>query len=108
MTITKQYLTYQEYKDLGGNVTLNEVPFNLLELEVEKIIDKYTFNRLTGLENQSNEVKACVFKLINTLNYSVEYKNGTPQEKDAIEKEIIENFLATYKVENTPVMYRGI
>ena len=41
MEFSNQYLTYQEYLELGGS--LEETPFNILELEAQKNIDKYTF-----------------------------------------------------------------
>ena len=59
MEFTKQYLTYEEYQELGG--TLEETPFNILELEAQKNIDKYTFDRLKDLEEQINEVKICEY-----------------------------------------------
>ena len=50
MEIEGQYLTYEEYKSLGG--TLDLMPFNLLEFEARKEIDKRTFGRLVNLEKQ--------------------------------------------------------
>ena len=44
MEFKGQYLTYQEYKALGG--TLDEMPFNLLEFNARKKIDERTFGRL--------------------------------------------------------------
>ena len=38
----KQYLTYEQYRELGG--TLDMTPFNILELEAQKNIDKYNFS----------------------------------------------------------------
>ena len=40
MTFDNQYLTYDEYDELGG--TLEELPFNLLEYECRKITDRKT------------------------------------------------------------------
>ena len=59
MEFTKQYLTYEEYQDLGDN--LEETPFDILEKKTQKNIDKYTFGRLKDLEEQINEVKICEF-----------------------------------------------
>ena len=73
MEFNNQYLTYEEYQDLGG--TLQETPFNILELEARKNIDKYTFGRLKDLEQQINEVKICEFKLIGLLNTYSSYEN---------------------------------
>ena len=63
MEFTGQYLTYDEYKVLGGN--LDQTPFNLSEMKARKIIDKYTQGRLIDLETQVLEVKSCVYDLIN-------------------------------------------
>ena len=65
MDFSGQYLTYAEYRDLGG--TLDITPFNLLEFEARQNIDKYTFGRLKTLNNQVDEVKICVYKIINYL-----------------------------------------
>ena len=43
MEFNKHYLSYEEYIELGG--TLDEAPFNILELEAQKNIDKYTQGR---------------------------------------------------------------
>lgn len=73
MEFNNQYLTYEEYQDLGG--ALQETPFNILELEARKNIDKYTFGRLKDLGQQINEVKICEFKLIGLLNTYSSYEN---------------------------------
>jgi len=61
-----QYLTYLEYQSLGG--TLEETPFNLLEYEARKQIDLRTQRRLINLETIPNEVKLCVYHLIDKIN----------------------------------------
>ena len=60
-----QYLTYTEYRDLGG--TLEQTPFNLLEFEARKQIDLRTQRRLINLETIPNEVKLCDFHLISKI-----------------------------------------
>lgn len=78
MKFENQYLTYEEYKKLGGSI--NEMPFNLLEFEVRKILDGRTQGRLLKINNEEmpQEVKLCVNKMINTItnyiNSSVENK----------------------------------
>ncbi len=66
MEFNGQYLTYEEYKALGG--TLDLTPFNLLEFESRRRIDTRTFNRLKGIESNDipQEVKICEFKMINS------------------------------------------
>lgn len=57
------YLTYEEYKDMGG--TLNETAFNNVEFEARALIDWYTFNRLQNDTIYPEAVKRCVFNLVN-------------------------------------------
>lgn len=127
MEFDNQYLTYNEYKKLGG--TLEEMPFNLLEFNARKQIDKETFGRLTGIGQNYQEVKLCIYNLISTLKsyneyetqnksissestdgYSVSY--GTPQKTitEAKESELnsnIESYLSNLEINNIPVLYRG-
>ena len=71
MEFSGQYLTYNEYKALGG--TLDQTPFNLLEFEARKRIDLRTQNRLKNEETIPQEVKLCIYNLINTL---ITYENN--------------------------------
>lgn len=66
MTFEGQYLTYAEYTELGGSA-IGEMPFNLLEFEARRQIDIRTFNRLKDSEEIPQEVKICVYALINGL-----------------------------------------
>lgn len=65
MDFTNQYLSYQEYIELGG--TLEEVPFNELEYECRRIIDSRTQNRLKNADKIPQEVKMLENKMIQTL-----------------------------------------
>lgn len=65
MEFNGQYLTYQEYQDLGG--TLEQTPFNLLEFEARRKIDLKTFNRIKDIDPIPQEVKLCVYELINRI-----------------------------------------
>lgn len=129
MTINGQYLTYVEYKALGG--TLTETPFKILEFEARQNVDKYTFGRLKELETQNNEVKLCIFKLIemidsyskqeaqnkgvaseNTDGYSVSYITPNTTITEAKNSEIqgvVKEYLVDCKLEDgTPYMYCGV
>ena len=135
MEFEGQYLTYDEYIELGG--TLTELPFSLLEFNARKYIDKYTFGRLKNLEVQSQEVKLCDYEIVNKLEtystssasgavnkniasesidgYSVSYANtitSTSQIEQGKEIEIqniINTYLASSTLEDgTPYLYRGI
>ena len=128
MEFDNQYLTFDEYKELGG--TLEEAPFNILELKAQKCIDKYTFGRLQDLEEQINEVKICVFELIknlasyesylehdksisseNTDGYSISYNNSDESvSKGNLEemKGIVRTYLAECRLDDgTPYLYLG-
>lgn len=128
MEFEGQYLTYQEYKALGG--TLDEMPFNLLEFNARMKIDERTFGRLVDKGQEYREVKLCVYNMITTLNsyssydtqnkaissestdgYSISY--GTPQKstteaKNSELEDIIDTYLSNLIVDNVPVLYRGV
>ena len=98
MEFSGQYLTYNEYKALGGN--LDQTPFNLLEYEARRKVDERTQQRLKNVNDIPQEVKLCEYTIINNVlkayneeiargkssesvgSYSVSYSNI---------KEIIEN-----------------
>ena len=127
MEFEGQYLTYQEYKALGG--TLDEMPFKLLEFNARKKIDERTFGRLVDKGQEYQEVKLCVYNMITTLNsyssydtqnkaissestdgYSISY--GTPQKsiteaKNSELEDVINSYLANVIIDNVPVLYRG-
>lgn len=65
MEFSGQYLTYEEYRALGGTQDL--APFNLLEFESRRLIDIRTQYRLKNVENIPSEVKLCEFKMINNI-----------------------------------------
>jgi len=77
MTFEGQYLTRQEYIDLGGS-QIEETPFNLLEFEARRQIDIRTFNRLKGVDSEEipQEVKLCEYNLINSINEFASSTNG--------------------------------
>ena len=127
MEFEGQYLTYQEYKALGG--TLDEMPFNLLEFNARKKIDERTFGRLINKGQEYKEVKLCVYNMITTLNsyssydtqnkaissestdgYSISY--GTPQKstteaKNSELEDVIDTYLSNLIVDDVRVLYRG-
>ncbi len=59
------YLTYEEYQNMGG--TLDDTTFADLEFEARAKIDWWTFNRLKNEESYPEEVKRCVYKLIQLI-----------------------------------------
>ena len=122
MEFEGQYLTYDEYKAMGG--LLDQTPFNLLEFEARKEVDKYTFNRLVNLETQNQEVKLCIYALIEQINsnkanlngvasestdgYSISYTSQNTSEISQKTRNIIETYLINCKLsDGTPYLYRG-
>lgn len=125
MEFKGQYLTYQEYKGLGG--TLSLTPFNLLEFEARREIDLRTQSRLVNEKEIPEEVKMCVYNLINTLNlykseeskakqsesvgsYSVSYGSGADitKNKNVEVKDIIKRDLHDIKVNGENLIYMGV
>lgn len=95
MEFSGQYLTYEEYRLLGG--TLGITPFNLLEFEARRKIDTKTFNRLKNVssENIPQEVKLCINKLISAINdYASSIKSAT--ENGNIASENTDGYAVTY------------
>ena len=127
MEFKNQYLSYEEYKSLGG--TLGEMPFNILELKARQIINERTQNRLKDIEKIPQEVKICVYDLINTMNkynlsnnstssnissentdgYSVTYKSGTEltTEQKAQYEDIMLTDLYGVIVNGEAILYLG-
>ena len=130
MEFSGQYLTYDEYKALGGNLDIT--PFNLLEYEARRIIDSRTLQRLKGIEIIPQEVKMCMFSLVNTINgyanqsqtsknissesvgsYSVSYITGsqiqeTINSKNAELTDIVLTYLTGVIVNGEHLVYLGV
>lgn len=130
MEFSGQYLTYNEYKALGGSLDIT--PFNLLEYEARKIIDNRTLKRLQGIKQIPEEVKMCMFSLINTINnyanqgqtsksissesvgsYSVSYITGTQiqetiNSKNAELTDIVLTYLTGVIVNGEHLVYLGV
>ena len=130
MEINGQYLTYEEYKALGG--TLDIMPFNLLEFEARRKIDIRTFNRLKDKEEIPQEVKLCIFNMVNSINsyatsltnvgnvasestdgYSVSYLTASDISNVVKSKEnelddIIRTYLLGVVIDGEHLMYCGV
>lgn len=91
MTFENQYLTYSEYQELGGQ-QIGETPFNLLEYEARKQIDLRTHRRLVNLDIIPDEVKMCMFHLIN----KIESYNTTIQGAGNVANEQIDGYSIGY------------
>ena len=132
MEFSGQYLTYAEYRALGG--TLDITPFNLLEFESRRLIDMRTQNRLKNVDTIPSEVKLCEFKMINSIDgytksvnnavneniksentdgYSVSYATITDIEeiiksKSAELDDTIRTYLLLVVVNGEHIMYAGV
>lgn len=90
MEFNGQYLTYNEYKALGGSLDIT--PFNLLEFEARRIIDNRTLQRLKGIEEVPQEVKMCMLSLVDTIN---SYANKSQTSKN-ISSESVGSYAVNY------------
>lgn len=131
MEFSGQYLRYEEYKALGG--TLDRMPFELLEYETRKRIDERTQNRLKNIEDIPQEVKMCMFKLMNVMSsydegldsvsrniasentdgYSVSYVTGSQiQEVLKTKNKELDDIIMTYLngviVNNEHILFLGV
>ena len=120
MKFENQYLTYEEYKELKGE--LSEMSFNLLEYRAEKEIGEQTSNRFRKISVYPQELKLCVNELINEIkkynevgnkssetvgSYSVSYDKPVTEEKKRNFDNIIKAYLAEVKVDGVFVLYCG-
>lgn len=131
MEFSGQYLTYEEYRALGG--TLDLMPFELLEFECRRRIDERTQNRLKGIKTIPQEVKLCLFKLMNVMSsydegldsvsrniasentdgYSVSYVTGSQIQEVLKTKskeidEIIMTYLTNVVINNEHILFLGV
>lgn len=65
MEYSEQYLTYEDYRSLGG--TLDLASFYLLEFEARRKIDIRTQNRLKNVDVIPYEVKICEYNIMNIV-----------------------------------------
>lgn len=106
MEFSEHYLTYDEYRLLGG--TLNIMPFNLLEIKAKSNIDRETQDRLKGGVNIPPEVKVCMFDLIEGMAFDGLYKDVSPSDKEKYINTIIYNELVSVVYNGVPLLYRGV
>lgn len=91
MEFSGQYLTYEEYRALGG--TLDLMPFELLEYETRKRIDERTQGRLKTVNDIPQEVKMCMFKLMNVV---TSYDEGLDSVSRNIASENTDGYSVSY------------
>lgn len=125
----EQYLTYEDYKKLGGS--LEEMPFKILEFETKSRIDGRTQNRFKDIDEIPKELKMCEYAIINSIQnslsgnkgvnlasesidgYSVSYLSPSEVQTAIVTKQkeledIMRAYLLETKVDGVPVLYRGL
>ena len=121
-----QYLTYEEYTEIGGTLDLNAFKRNIDR--TCGFVDLHTQNRLQSVLDVSQRAKACVRDLVEYLannmssgkavtsksqsaggvSESESYANKNTDEINAEMLCIVYDYLATEKDDcGTPLMYRG-
>ena len=121
-----QYLTYEEYQEIGG--TLDLTAFNRNIDRACGFIDANTQNRLNGLKTASQRVKACVRDLVEYLasniasgrtvtsksqsagnvSESESYATKTAEDIGNDMVDILRDYLASETDDcGTPLLYRG-
>ena len=121
-----QYLTYEEYKSMGGE--LNETAFLRNVDRACGFVDRFTFNRLHEMEEISSRVKGCVRDLVEYISNNIssgkaissksqsaggvaESESYSVKTTDEINAEmlcIVYDYLICEKDDyGTPLMYRG-
>ena len=121
MELEINYLTYNEYKHLGGDIP--EMSFNIFEYKAEKKIDEYTFGRLKKTFSYPDELKMCVFELISEFNkeknignivsetdgnYSVSYSSYSKEEAENNIAKTIKFWLSNTEIDGVPALYCGV
>lgn len=84
-----QYLTFVEYRELGGSLTENA--FNLLEYSSRKELDLRTQNRVANLTTIPSAVKLCIYEMIDKI-------NSINQSSENINKNIASESVGSYNV----------
>ena len=99
MTFEGQYLTYAEYQTLGGSA-FGSMPFNILEFEARKQINLRTFNRLLNVKDMPNEVKMCMYRLIDTIKNYIENISSATSSNGAVASESTDGYSVSYNQVN--------
>jgi len=99
MAFEGQYLTYAEYQALGGSA-IGEMPFSLLEFEARKQIDLRTQKRLVDLSVIPQEVKLCVFHLIDRISSYNGSINSATNSDGSITSETTDGYSVGYSQVN--------
>ena len=108
------YLTYEEYKELGGIVPITA--FALLERKAHRLIDAWTQERIKHIDSVPEEVKEAMTYMINRLGTAEEegserltsFSNGKVSmsfdTSKTVEQEMCDNVMMTLP---KYLIYRG-
>lgn len=119
------YLTYNEYQELGG--TLEEAAFNRNKQRAFGIIDNHTFGRVAAMSKVPQAVKILCIELIEYLSSgyggkqvssrsqsagsvseSENYVVNSIEERDSEIDNMVKDYLLSVKDDNgVPLLYRG-
>lgn len=120
------YLTYDEYKQLGG--TLAQVDFVLAEFKARKRVDGQTLSRVQNMQTVPQAVKMCCIAIIaveskagfetqavtptvasfNTDGYSQTFSRISAEETETGLNNIVRTYLqGEFDDNGTPLLYRG-
>lgn len=61
----ESYITYQEYKELGG--TVPEESFDYLERRAQRLLDYITFDRIPDCPEMPDEAKEVLVEFVNRM-----------------------------------------
>lgn len=93
------YLTYEEYKNYGGKV--DEAAFNSYYRRAKYRLDYYTFGRLKNDKEFSENVKECVFMIIEKYaEIDAEYKKLSGQDEPIVSSRSNDGVSESYVVSN--------
>ena len=122
-----KYLSYTEYRNLGGN--LDVAAFTRQIFRAERKVDAHTFGRLISAPAVSATVKACLRRLVEYMNMtdnaendgqraasigndgvSVTYAAGPTRAEIAAREEAIicEYLIRERDADGSPLLYRGV
>lgn len=115
----KSYLTYEDYKELGGTLPLDA--FSKLERKAQRWLDYFTFDRIKTLTKIPNEVREILVEFIDRLDtvsnqrengdLVTQYSNGVEQlTYKVVTEDDLKKELYTVAIEWLPdwLTYRGV
>ena len=97
------YLTYAEYKSMGG--TLDETAFNDFEFEAEVYVNWYTFSRLKKYTTYPDEVKKCMYKLIQLAKIQYDTMMSSSVSSGGVSSSVANSTIASQSNDGVSISY---